>query len=307
MIKLHEVSKVSRQALHKHNLTKSKKQIAKEDVLKQVDKYRTQHPGCGVRKTYYQVKPKGIGRDQFIQMLMNRGYGVKKVKNYTRTTIAGNFKYPNLIEGSQIDDINQIWQSDITYFYVNGDFYYITYIIDVYSRLIVGYDVSDSLKATSCLNALKMALKNRKGMDLSKLIHHSDRGVQYISNIYTELLKNKGIKISMGLKAQDNAYAERINGIMKNEFLRYKNIDSLKTLKVENKRAVNFYNKYRHHNSLGHISPADFEKKLTKLTEIEKPKMLIYSEKFEDFKTLKEKINTFEKCNYGTCPLEIRA
>lgn len=124
-----------------------------------------------------------------------------------------------------------------------------------------------------------MALKCRSGMDLSNLIHHSDRGGQYIDKGYVKLLKDNGITISMGKKAQDNAYAERVNGIIKNEYLKYKKIDDFKALKKEIKKAVNNYNKKRHHKGLNkRISPMEFEKELLDLSNRKRPKVIIYAE-----------------------------
>lgn len=115
---------------------------------------------------------------------------------------------------------HQVLQSDITYFYLNDDSYYIVFILDVYTRKIIGYNVSSNMRHESNIKALKMALKQIDLKERSNMIHHSDRGSQYGSKAYVKILNDSGIKISMGLKAQDNAFAERINGTIKNEYLK---------------------------------------------------------------------------------------
>ena len=156
---------------------------------------------------YNMLKPNFIGRDAFIETLMSLGYRVKRNKNYKRTTIASKLYYPNLIKGIELVSPNHLWQSDITYFEVGTRFYYGVFIIDVYTKEIVGYSVSDNMRATANVKALKSAI-----CEYGKVkIHHSDRGSQYIAKKYTAILNDIESQISMGLTAQDNAYAERIN------------------------------------------------------------------------------------------------
>ena len=248
------------------------------DLIIQVDELRKEHPGCGVEKMYNSLNPNFIGRDNFIDVFMNLGYKVKKIKNYVRTTIPTHLKYPNLIEGMLVHRPNQVWQSDITYFYSNGKFYYIVFILDVYTRKIVGYKVSDNMRAEANISALKQAVKSQ-GISLNGLIHHSDRGSQYVDKNYIQLLKNNGITISMGLKAQDNAYAERINGTIKNEYLKRWEIKSFSDLKRKLNKAVKHYNEKRMHSSLPKdLSPASFEKSLLSLYSQKRPKVIIYAE-----------------------------
>ena len=248
------------------------------DLIVKVDKLRSEHPGCGVEKMYKTLKPDFIGRDKFIDIFMSLGYRLKKVKNYVRTTIPTHLKYPNLIEGMSVIRKNQVWQTDITYFYLNGHFYYIIFIIDVYTRKIVGHKVSDNMKAQANILTLKLAIK-QQNCSLKNLIHHSDRGSQYVANDYIKILKDNGILISMGLKAQDNAYAERVNGIIKNEYLSGWNIKSFSDLRRKLNKAVKHYNEKRLHSSLlNELSPVMFEKYLLNLGSQERPKVIIYAE-----------------------------
>ena len=148
-----------------------------------------------------------------------------------------------------------IWQSDITYIRVGDKFYYVVFIIDVYTKKIVGYQVSDHMRAIANVKALQMALKSNK----ASKIHHSDRGSQYIYKCYTSLLKSNGCSISMAKTAQDNAYAELINRTIKNDYIEHWEPKSFEQLKRMVKKAVSQYNIVRPHNHIGRISPVEFE------------------------------------------------
>lgn len=244
------------------------------NLLVEADELRSEHPGCGVEKMYDTLQPDFMGRDRFIEYFMELGYRVKKNKNYIRTTVPTHLKYPNIIEGTYVNRPNHVWQSDITYFHLNGRFYYIVFIIDVYTRIIKGYQVSDNMRAEANIKALKMAFKE-KGENLEGLVHHSDRGGQYVDKQYLKLLQDHGIEVSMGLKAQDNAYAERINGTIKNEYLKRWNINDFKSLRTRLKKAVNHYNEKRIHRNLpGKQTPTSFERNLLSLSKSERP--LVY-------------------------------
>jgi transposase InsO family protein len=254
---LYRVLGISKQSVHQYHTRQQIFDRKFTDLLIEVDELRAQHPGCGVEKIYHTLKPDFIGRDRFVEALMQLGYRVKRTKNYHRTTIPCLYRYPNLIEGLVVKKKNIVWQSDITYFELNNRFYYLVFIIDVFTRQIVGYAVSDHLRAEANLQALKMALSNHG----PPKIHHSDRGSQYIDKEYTKLLTSHAVHISMGLQAQDNAYAERINGTIKNEYLEHWRINSFDELKRRVKKAVLHYNDKRIHDSLpGKISPNEFNR-----------------------------------------------
>jgi putative transposase len=246
-------------------------------LIPYVDLIRKEHPGCGLEKIYYTLNPEFIGRDRFIEVLMELGYRVKKKKNYIRTTYSVASKYKNLIEGLSINNKNRIWQSDITYYYVGNRFYYLVFILDVYTKVILAYRASDNLRAEANIIALKMALA-AQGLSLEGLIHHSDRGSQYIEKNYISLLEKNFIQISMGNKAQENAYAERVNGIIKNECLKYRNIESFINLKRELKKSVIHYNNKRKHRSLPNwMTPMEFDNYLINLEHDKKPIITIFN------------------------------
>lgn len=275
---LYKVVGISKQGVSKQQ----KKQVIFEEQLLelsiQADAIRKEHPGCGVEKMYYTLKPSFIGRDAFIECFMRLGYRVKHNKNYRRTTFASKLYYPNLIKGMKVTGPNEVWQTDITYFEVGNKFYYGVFIIDVYTKEIVGYSVSDHMRASANIKALRSAIKNYGKVR----IHHSDRGSQYVSKEYTQILKDQGTLISMGLIAQDNAYAERINGTIKEEYIKYWEIDNLNKLKKAIAKAVKNYNEKRLHNSLKplRITPKGFREKVVNLPEQDRPTVTIYTEGF---------------------------
>ena len=155
-------------------------------LLSEVEEVRLEHPGCGVEKMYTTLNPIFLGRDKFIELFMDLGFKLKKKHNYKRTTYSVCSKYTNLIKGMRVTAPSIIWQSDITYYEVNNRFYYAVFIIDVYTKIIVGYQVSDNMRATANMKAMRMALANYN----APAIHHSDRGSQYIYKEYIQLLKN---------------------------------------------------------------------------------------------------------------------
>ncbi len=263
---LYRVLGISKQAVDQYSRRQEMFDNELSNLLIEVEELRAEHPGCGVEKMYYTLNPGFIGRDRFVETFMDLGYRVKRVKNYHRTTIPAAYKYPNLIEGLLVKSKNAVWQSDITYFDIEGKFYYIVFIIDVFTRQIVGYVVSDHMRAEANIKALKMALKNHG----APKIHHSDRGSQYIDKGYLKLLSENGISVSMGLQAQDNAYAERINGTIKNDYLKRWYIKTFKSLRIKTKKAVEHYNNKRIHDSLpGRISPNEFDKFMEKYPMVE--------------------------------------
>ena len=302
-----EEMKITKQAVHQSR----KRQICfdneLEEMVKLADLLKKEHPGCGVEKMYYTLQPDYVGRDKFCEIFLSLGYGVKKIKNYRRTTYPSHLSYPNLIEGMQLIRPNQVVQSDITYFYLHGRFYYLIFIIDVYTREIVSYRVNDHMRAEANIEALNEAMKNMTFND-GGLIHHSDRGVQYASNAYTQLLKTNGIHVSMGLIATDNAYAERVNGIIKNEYLAYWEIKDEKALRRKTKDAVNHYNQNRKHRGHGmKYSPLEFKEYWLSLNAQQRPKVIIYTEGKVNLKGASSPIEICptKEPQAHNCPMEI--
>jgi len=302
---LYEVIGVSKQAVHQYEKKQDAFDVKLYELVTQADLLRTQHPGCGIEKMHQSLQPDFIGRDRFIELMMELGYRVRKPKNFIRTTIPASYSYPNLIEGALINNINRIWQTDITYIHLADRFYYLIFIIDVYSRRILGFSAANHMRAEANINCLKQSFKQRKQHQLNQLIHHSDRGSQYGSKVYTKLLSDKNIQISMGLSVMENAFAERVNGIIKNEYLKLWNITCLSELQKRLKQAVDHYNHKRIHNSLpDRISPSQFEDGLINITK--RKHILIYSLNYENMKELRKQYTTFDNnIDNWHCPLLI--
>lgn len=264
---------ISKQAVHQQAKRQEKFDTKLAALILDADELRREHPGCGVEKMYYTLKPDFIGRDSFIEIFMQLGYRLGIKKNYKRTTIASKIYFPNVIKGMQISSPSVLWQSDLTYIPIEGKFYYAVFIIDVYTKKIVGFSVSDHMRASANLKALKMALKNHH----PPKVHHSDRGSQYTSRDYIDLLKAHNCTISMSTSAQDNAYAERINRTIKNDYIQYWNPKDFEQLKMFIKKAVNHYNTKRPHNAIGRISPQKFEENCRQNMKFNKPILNIFN------------------------------
>lgn len=221
----------------------------------------------------------GWGRDKIEHLLLDNGYRVQYRPDYTRTTYAQHDIYhPNLIEGLELDDINQIVQTDITYYPVGDKPYYLVFLIDVYSRRIVGHAASNHMRAEANIRAFQMLMKTRSGTSIASMIHHSDRGSQYIDKEYTKLLTDNGVRLSMCKEAWENAYTERVNRTIKEEYLDGREIKDYRTLVKAVTKAVKHYNCKRRHRSLGLISPVQFERKVEKIDKDKRPTERIYKQ-----------------------------
>lgn len=263
---------ISKQAVHQYAQRQTVFDHRLMELMSEADDIRRDHPGCGVEKMYYTLKPDFIGRDRFVETFMQLGYRLKRKKNYRRTTIAGKIHYPNKIKGVEINAPSVVWQSDITYYKVGDKFYYAVFIIDVYTKKIVGYEVSDNIRGTANLKALRLALKDNE----APKIHHSDRGSQYTYKAYVDLLKSHSTTISMALSAQDNAYAERINRTIKEEYLDHWKPQSFAQLKNQVNKAVKNYNNKRSHNHLEKRNPEEFINYWSTLKPEERPIITIF-------------------------------
>jgi transposase-like protein len=275
MNQLYDVVGISKQAVHQYENRQRLFNMKVEQLMLEADEVRKAHPGCGVEKMYHILQPDFIGRDRFVETFMGLGYRLKRRKNYKRTTIASKLFYPNLIKGLKVKSPSHVWQSDITYLRVQDRYYYAVFIIDVYTRKIVGYQVSDHMRATANVKALQMALKQHQ----APKIHHSDRGSQYTYGVYTEILKKAGTELSMGLIAQENAYAERFHKTLKYEYLKYWKPKTLGVLKRCVKRAVENYNEKRIHDNLDKQTPVTFERMVSRMKSDQRPILEIFNDK----------------------------
>lgn len=235
--------------------------------MKEIKIIRKERPKPGTRKLYDVLQPFMIehgmkmGRDALFDMLAANRLLVRKRKRKIQTTYSNHWlrKYPNLIRDFIPKAINQLWVSDITYWKIStGDHLYISLITDAYSRKIVGYHVAETMEAIQSIQALQMALAALDGAAVPlQLTHHSDRGIQYCSGKYVKLLQDNHIRISMTENGDplENAIAERVNGIIKEEYLNNYQTDNLQEATKQLKKAINLYNNGRPHMSISNLTP----------------------------------------------------
>jgi len=229
-------------------------------LIKIILQVRQDHPRMCCRDMYYRINPQYIGRDRFEALCKQYGFEVGIRRSFTRTTDSrGVIRFPNLIDRLTVQRIDQVWSSDITYFDLKGVFYYITFIIDHYSRRILGYSVSSRLQTEyTTLPALIMAIRIR-GVIPQGIIFHSDGGGQYYDRQFLNLTSRYKFKNSMCEMAYENGKSERLNGIIKNNYLRPWNISTLGELTQAVDRAVRLYNTEKPHSGLGRKTPCAFE------------------------------------------------
>ena len=241
------------------------------EIIRQI---RTDHPTMSCRAMYYKIRPETIGRDKFEALCFEWGYTIEKPINYQRTTYSnGVIRFDNLLINTTVTAINQAFVSDITYYELDR-FYYITFILDAYTRYIVGYSVSDRLiTEKTTLPALQQAIRTRKNRLPAGIIFHSDGGGQYYDKAFLSLTKKHKFKNSMCEYAYENGKAERINGVIKNNYLKHWNIKSYTELVKHVDRAVSLYNTEKPHKALKYRTPLEIEKEQLSLQQQTKPMM----------------------------------
>lgn len=250
------------------NDTLQKRMEKEREILRKVREIREMAPGIGAYKMFLILK--GIflsempGRDWFYSLVHRHHLMLKPQRRRHTTNSNHNYrKYKNLIKGFKPLCINQLWVADITYIDTDCGVCYLHLLTDAYTHEIIGWVVSENLLAENTVTALDMALHNFEGYDLSSLVHHSDRGSQYCCNNYIGKLQERGISISMteDSKPTDNAIAERVNGIIKQEWIyRMKRFRDLKDAREQIGKIIEFYNNDRPHMSNGMLTPAEMRR-----------------------------------------------
>lgn len=253
---------ISRQAVYQAKQRSEHRADELARVKPLVETIRMQMPRLGTRKLYYLLKESfleegiKVGRDALFDYLRAEHLLIKPRKNYTKTTNSKHWlrKHPNLLKDRKPLRIEEVFVSDITYIKSRERTHYLSLVTDAYSRKIMGYHLSDDMSAEHVVKALRIAIKNRKNS--KSLIHHSDRGLQYCSSIYQRELNKSKINPSMtdGYDCYQNALAERVNGILKHEFLTHK-CNTGKELEVLVSESIETYNSKRPHLSLNFKTP----------------------------------------------------
>ncbi len=259
MNSLYGVLGTSKQAFHQYLNKQMLVLEEQQQLLPIINQIRADHPRLSVRRMYLMINPQSMGRDKFEQFCYSYGFKLAIKRAFHKTTNSlGVTRFENLIIDFKLTGVNQVWASDITYYRIGERFYYITFILDLYSRFIVGYAVSVGMfTEQTTIPALNMALKLRE--PAQGLIFHSDGGGQYYCKKFLAITKNRLIENSMCESVYENAHAERINGTVKNDYLVYYAPQDYKQLVILTDKAVKMYNFFRPHSSLQNRSPAEYE------------------------------------------------
>lgn len=258
---------ISRQAVYQRLQRAHRRQSALAPVKDLVLEVRSKLPRIGTRKLYYLLKDRfaqqsiKLGRDGLFTYLREQQLLIRPTKRYTQTTHSKHWlhKHPNLFAAMSIDRPEQAFVSDITYVESREGVHYLSLVTDAYSRKIMGHALSLDMKAKHMDRALRIALQNRQ--TLKPLVHHSDRGMQYCSARYQKTLEAHNIKPSMtdGYDCYQNALAERVNGILKAEFLLTR-CNTFEELDKVVRQSIDLYNHFRPHLSLGMKTPEQVHK-----------------------------------------------
>jgi transposase InsO family protein len=253
----------SRQAFYDHSWRRSDDEMQEALIIDLVRSVRKTLPKVGTVKLLHMLKNDLsahkilIGRDSFFKLLRKYDLLVKQKKRFIRTTMSNHHfkKWTDLTESISVTGVEQLWVSDITYLTTQNGFIYLSLVTDAYSRKIVGYHLSQHLKAQGCLIALHKAIGSLNAN--AAVIHHSDRGIQYCCDAYIEVLQSNNIAISMTQNGSpyDNAIAERINGILKTELDLDKNFTNYNAAISIVHHAIDAYNRIRPHMSCGNLTP----------------------------------------------------
>ena len=256
---------VTRQAYYEAQLQESKTSIANMIVLTLVKDLRDDIPMLGTRKLLFMLAAEfekhriKMGRDQLFDLLRFHGLLMRRRKRMVKTTDSHHWlkKYPNLIKELALSAADQLWVSDITYIRTLQGFNYLSLITDAYSRRIMGYALFQTLEAIGPLEALLMAVNERKRTSPFILVHHSDRGVQYCCAEYVQILTRERIAISMTQTGSpyENALAERVNGTIKNDFFPKRVYQNHKEAKKAVSKIIHVYNQLRPHASVDYLTP----------------------------------------------------
>lgn len=252
-------------------------QLARDLELRdRIEKIHAELPGYGYRRIRQHLLRHGIRvNSKRIQRVMNKYSlfsSVRKLMRQRGARLGKKLVYPNLIQGKLLRGPNQVWSTDITFITLAREYVYLSAIIDVYSRKIVGWAISKDLSHQFCLEALKVAIRREKPPE--GVIHHSDRGVQYTSELYVDYLKANRFEISMSRVGtpEDNAYIESFFKTLKKEEVYLKNYQTLKDVAENLPRFIDeVYNRKRLHSSLGYKTPEEFESEILKLKPADRP------------------------------------
>lgn len=252
---------ISKQAYYKSQKNQTKQKEEQENIIRKVLSVRQEQPRLGTRKLHYILKAElGVGRDKLFEILRKEQMLITKRRKYVKTTNSKHWMriYADSSKQLELKQPEQLWVADITYLSTRQETLYLHLVSDAYSKQIMGYTLSKDLKSESTVKALQMALRRRVYQNRN-ILHHSDRGLQYCSRIYIDELRRNNCQISMTQDGSpyDNAVAERINGILKDEFYCDEKFDSFEQAKNHIEQSIMIYNTKRPHLSCSMLTPAE--------------------------------------------------
>jgi putative transposase len=289
---LYEIAGISRQAFHdwKQPSSAALTQTAPQTVLEMAQDVRSRFlPGCSARAVYHFIRKrcdeynktlKGWGKHRFEALCLQNGFRIEYKRFVPKTTQRGGIMFKNKIEGMVLNDINQLWASDIAYIVgTNGKLIgYSTTLFDVYSRYLLGLSFSQTMHAkNTSIPVLQQAFKERNLSTFPNLIFHSDGGKQYIEKHFLDMLGEKKIDSSMAHCCYENPHAEALNDILKNHLLPGFNLNSFQQLKNQEQFVKLVFNQNKSHSGIGNVTPAEFERELVNLQPYQRTKLLIKS------------------------------
>jgi putative transposase len=247
-------------------------------TIEMVKEVRERHQSMGARPLFHLLKVNHMGINRFEQLLSANELGIERKRSWIKTTNSNHnyFKYNNLTHGMKLSGLDQLWVSDITYWVDGQTHYYLMFMLDVYSRRVLGYTASQNMYAVNNLNIFGTSLNIRKRTRFESLVHHSDKGSQYCSSEYVTALQKANVTISMAGSSLENPYAERLNGIIKNDYLKHFDTGSFPKLVKALDRSVWLYNHERPHSELNYMTPIEFEKKVLQQSIKERKTMVLH-------------------------------